>query len=111
MVRASSTHFDGFDGTLLRELVDFEKVMEQASEKYESVARLEIDGVGVRNKGFAEWAAKCRWGKTFYGIEAREMAERAMEGGGAHALCEVTIGDGFAGRGEWEGIEGCGLEL
>lgn len=111
MVHASSTHFDGFDGTLLRELVDFKKVMEQASEKYESVARLEIDGVGVRNKGFAEWAAKCRWAKTFYGIEAREMAERAMEGGGAHALCEVKIGDGFAGGGEWEGIEGCGLEF
>ena len=76
MVRASSTNFDGFDGTLLRELIDFEQVMEQAAEKYEGVVRLEVDGVRVRNEGFAEWGKKCRWAKMFYGMKAKEYAER-----------------------------------
>jgi hypothetical protein len=105
MVRASSTHFDGFDGTLLRELIDFEKVMEQASEKYEAVARLEVDGVRVRSGGFAEWAAKCRWAKTFYGMKAREMASETAKGGGTDTCGDPTLVDGFPGGSEWVGCD------
>jgi len=105
MVRASSTHFDGFNGTLLRELVDFETVMEQASEKYEAVARLEVDGVRVKNGGFAEWAVKCRWAKTYYGMRAKEMASKAAEGRSAHRYGDSTRVDGLPGESEWVGGE------
>lgn len=79
MVRASSVQFDGFDGTLLRELIDFEKIMEQAGEKYEAVGDVKIDGVQVRNGGFNTWAGKCRWAKTFYGMKAKEDMGQAGE--------------------------------
>jgi hypothetical protein len=103
MVRASSIHFDGFDGTLLRELIDFEKVMEQAAEKYEGVARLEVDGVRVRSEGFTEWGKKCRWARMFYGMRAREGAAEAAEGGGAHVYGEAMLVDGLTSGSDWVG--------
>ncbi|KAJ4372788.1 hypothetical protein N0V86_008154 [Didymella sp. IMI 355093] len=112
MVRASSTRFDGFDGTLLRELIDFETIMEQASDNYEAVARLEIDGVRVRNGGFAEWAGKCRWAKTFYGMEAKEREGRIKQTAeedtmiAAHVTVDPFLTDSFVEGSEWIGNEG-----
>lgn len=110
MMRASSTHFDGFDGTLPPELLDFEKVMEQASEMRESVERLGIDGARMRNKSFAEWAVKRRWAKNST-VSKRERWPRGRWRKAARmGFARVTIGDAFADEEEWEGIEGCGLE-
>lgn len=103
MVRASSTHFDGFDGTLLRELVDFEKVMEEASEKYEAVGRLEVDGVRVRNEGFESWARKCRWARMWWGMKAKENAGRmgGVGDGGVEAGVLTTPDESFIDDGDW----------
>lgn len=70
MVRASSVHIDGFDGTLLREFLDFEKVMREASERYEGVSGLSVDGARIKNEGFANWAQKTRWAQVYYGMQA-----------------------------------------
>lgn len=111
MVRASSTCFDDFDGTLLRELIDFEKTMERASEKYEAVARLEVDGARVRNDGFAEWAAKCRWAKTYYSMKAKETCNETSRGGGTHAPGDLTLVDGILGGIEWVESETFSLDF
>lgn len=70
MVRASSVHIDGFDGMLLREFLDFEKVMREASERYEGVSWLSVDGVRIQNEGFEKWAQKTRWAQVYYGMQA-----------------------------------------
>jgi hypothetical protein len=66
MVRASSTNIPGCDGKLLREFVNLEEVMEEASGKYEAMGQLYVDGVRVKNGGFGSWA------KVSYGMQARD---------------------------------------
>ncbi|KAF2995721.1 Pyridoxine 4-dehydrogenase [Curvularia kusanoi] len=81
MVRVTSIHIDGFDGTLLREYIDFEKVMGEATERYEKVERLSVDGVVIKNEGFRKWAEKTRWAQVYYGMKAaQDAAEHTVEG-------------------------------
>jgi hypothetical protein len=56
MVRAFLNHFAGFDNTLLRNPIDFERIMEDTSGEYEAVGRSEVDGTGAKSEGWQVWA-------------------------------------------------------
>ena len=107
MVRASSTNISGLDGKLLREFVNFEEVMEEASAKYEAVGRLCVDGVKVKNEGFESWAKKTRWAKVFYGMQARDYESRRASqmvtepSVGASMTVDLSFDDGLLGESFW----------
>jgi hypothetical protein len=76
MVRATAVRIDGFDGSQLRAFIGFEKGMGEASEKYEEVESLSVDGVAIRNEGVKKWAEKTRWAQVYYGMEAKQDGPR-----------------------------------
>lgn len=95
MVRTTSVHINGFDGTLLRAFIDFEAVMGEASGRYEEVGRLSLDGVAIRNEGFKKWAEKTRWAHVYYGMKAKQNGMREelyVEDGGTGATAEEECG-------------------
>jgi hypothetical protein len=112
IVRATSLHFDGFDGTLLRKFIDFEKVMVEASEKYDAVKNLRIDGQRVNNEGFESWAEKCRWARTWWGMKAREDAAgtRKGESGGEESVL-TGLGESLIRDDDWTHDRLKGIDL
>jgi hypothetical protein len=66
LTRASSIEQNGWDVHCLREFIDFSTLMEEASQRYDAVSQVCIDGLALSNEAFAKWSAKTKWAKSFY---------------------------------------------
>jgi hypothetical protein len=66
LTRASSLEMNGWDVKALREFIDFSTLMEEATQRYDAVSQVRIDGLVLINDAFAKWSAKTKWVKSFY---------------------------------------------
>jgi hypothetical protein len=78
LTRASSIEMPGWDIKALREFFDFSTLLEEASQRYDAVSQVRIDGLELNNEAFAKWSAKTKWAKSFYDTKFLNAASSSM---------------------------------
>jgi hypothetical protein len=68
---------DGWDVKALREFIDFSTLMEEASQRYDAVSQVRVDGMVLSNDSFTKWSAKTKWAKSFYDTKFLRTSSRS----------------------------------
>jgi hypothetical protein len=75
-----SLDFDGWDAPALRKYIDLSEIAEYASQRYEAVSRISIDGVSLKSEAFSNWGVKLRLAKTVHDANIASTLSRERLG-------------------------------
>jgi hypothetical protein len=71
ILRAFTIQLEGWNASALGDFIDFPAIMDSASQRYDAVSRVRIDGQELKTEAFSKLATKIRWVKALHDTRLR----------------------------------------